>query len=257
MRSSNPALSDRTFQSAAYEDGRAVSNAMTVNGAVIKTAFLVGLLVVAGGVAWSMVFPQGLAGPIEQTYRIGFLLGGLLGGLAAALVLMFAPRAAPVLAPVYAMCEGLALAMISSFFAAKYEGIVLQAVLLTVGVLGVMLLAYLTGVIRATPFLYKVVGIAVATICLFYLARLLLPMLGVGNEFFAATRVGGLGIAISLVVVGVAALTLVLDFDQIEQGARMSAPKYMEWYAAYGLLVSLVWLYLELLRLLSILRGND
>jgi uncharacterized YccA/Bax inhibitor family protein len=257
MRSANPALTDRAFEAAAYEDGRSRSSVMTVNGAVLKTFFLVGLLVVAGGVSWAMTYPNGLEQGANPTYRIGFLLGGLLGGLVTGLILIFAPKAAPILAPVYAVCEGALLAMVSSFFALRYEGIVPQAVLLTVGVLGVMLLAYVTGVIRATPLFTKVLLIAISTICVFYLARLLLPMLGVGSEFFAATRGGPIGLAISGVVCVVAALSLILDFDQIETGARVGAPKYMEWYAAYGLLVSLVWLYFELLRLLSILRSSD
>jgi uncharacterized YccA/Bax inhibitor family protein len=255
MRTANPALNDAAFRQAVFEAGR--TNVMTVNGAVIKTGVLVGLLLVAAAASWHFVFPDGV-GPgmtVNREYAVPFLLGGLLIGAVSGLVLAFVPKLAPTLAPVYAVGEGLFLGAASGLFAAQYAGIVLQAVLLTVGVLAVMLLAYLSGVVRATEGFKMGVIAATGAVALVYLATILLGFFGVQIPYIHSA--GPIGIGFSVVVVVIAALNLVLDFDVVESGARAGAPKYMEWYAGYGLLVTLVWLYLEILRLLLKIRNSD
>lgn len=254
MRTSNPALSERTFLEESRSRDR--TGVMTVNGAVAKTGFLIALLLAAGGFAWHMVFPLGVTGSAPRgDYALGFVFGGLIGGLVAFIAIMFSPRAAPIAAPVYAVCEGLFLGALSGLVAGRYQGIVLQAALLTVGVLAVMLLAYASGLIRATEKFKMGVIAATGGICLVYLATIVLGFFGVGIPYIHAA--GPIGIGFSVFVVVIAALNLVLDFDMIEQGARYQAPKYMEWYGAFGLLVTLVWLYLEILRLLIKIRNSE
>ena len=177
---------------------------------------------------------------------------GLVGGLILAMVTVFKQSWARVTAPLYAACEGLVLGGVSAIYEARYQGIVLQAVGLTLGTLAVMLVAYKTRAIKATEKFKMGVICATGAIALVYMVSWILGMFGINIGFIHST--GWLGIGISLVIVGVAALNLVLDFDLIEQGARQGAPKYMEWYGGFGVLVTLVWLYLEILRLLSLLN---
>ncbi|QEL17358.1 Bax inhibitor-1/YccA family protein [Limnoglobus roseus] len=257
MRTANPALNDRAF----YTESRSMdrSNVMTVNGAVAKTGFLTALLLAAAGVSWHLIFPMGVGAggttDVNRDYALGLTAGGLIGGLLASLVIIFSPRSSPIAAPIYAVCEGLFLGALSGFVSGQYQGIVLQAGLLTVGVLAVMLLAYSSGVIRATEKFKLGVIAATGAICMVYLATMVLSLFGVAVPYIHSA--GPIGIGFSLVVVVIAALNLVLDFDVIEQGARASAPKYMEWYGAFGLLVTLVWLYIEILRLLIKLKNSD
>lgn len=252
MPTSNPALSGRIFESEALSAPR--SNVMTVNGAAVKTGVLAVLAVLAGGLAWSLVHPESGSHAYDPTYRMLFGIGAPLGAFVFAIVTCFAPKASPVTAPIYATLEGLFLGTVSSFFAVKYQGIVLQAGLLTTGTLLVMLVAYASGMIRATQKFWLGVTAATGAVCLTYLAAFVLGMFGVNLGIFSA---GPIGIGFSVVVVVIAALNLVLDFDVIESGARAGAPKYMEWYAAFGLMVTLVWLYLEILRLLAKLRSSN
>lgn len=255
MRTANPALDDRVFEAASVEGGR--SNVMTVNGAVVKTGVLTALLVAAGGLAWTLVHPTDGSMAYDPAYRALFGIGAPIAAFIVALVTCFAPRVSPVTAPLYAALEGLFLGAVSSFFAVQYQGIVLQAALLTTGTLAVMLLAYSSGLIRATEKFKLGVIAATGAVCLVYLAAFVLRLFGVTEVYQGIFSAGPLGIGFSAVVVVIAALNLVLDFDVIETGARYGAPKYMEWYAAFGLLVTLVWLYLEILRLLSKLRSNN
>jgi uncharacterized YccA/Bax inhibitor family protein len=178
------------------------------------------------------------------------MTGGLIGGFVIALVTIFKKEWSPVTAPVYALLEGLVLGGISAIFERSYPGVAIQAVGLTFGTLFVLLLAYKSGIVRATQG-FKI-GVIAATggIAVFYLVEMVL------NFFFhfqvpAINGSGPWGIVFSLFVVIIAALNLVLDFDLIESGVRMGAPKYMEWYGAFGLMVTLIWLYLEILRLLA------
>jgi uncharacterized YccA/Bax inhibitor family protein len=258
MRTANPALTGQIFETQAAAAPQAA--VMTVNGAVVKTGILTAVLLAAAGLSWTMVFPAGI-GPdarVNQEYATIFVLGGVFGGLITAFATIFVPRISPVTAPVYALFQGLFLGAISGLFAAKYQGIIIEAALLTVGVLGMMLLLYMTGIIRVTEKLKLGIIAATGAIFLFYMATMLLGLFGVGGEFRATVYgPGPIGIGISVVIVVVAALNLVLDFDVIETGARYGAPKYMEWYAAFGLLVTLIWLYLEILRLLAKLRSSN
>jgi uncharacterized YccA/Bax inhibitor family protein len=180
-------------------------------------------------------------------------IGGI-GGFIAALVTIFKKEWSPITAPIYALLEGLALGGISAVFELRYPGIAMQAVGLTFGTLFVLLLAYHSGLIPVTEKFKLGVVAATGGIAVFYLVEFVLGFFGV--HFAAINGSGLLGIGFSVVVVIVAALNLVLDFDFIESGVNAGAPKYMEWYGAFGLIVTLVWLYLEILRLLAKLNSR-
>jgi uncharacterized YccA/Bax inhibitor family protein len=215
---------------------------MTVSGAVNKTGILAICAVTTAIWSWT----QFTTSP-ESAW--GLVALGAIGGLVVAVVTIFKKEWAPVTAPLYALLEGLVLGSISAVYEMRWHGIAIQAVGLTFGVLFALLLAYRTGVIRATENFRLGVVAATGGIALFYLIQMVLGFFGI--RFAAINGSGGIGIIFSLVVVGIAALNLVLDFDFIERGAAAGAPKYMEWYAAFGLMVTLIWLYLEILRLLS------
>lgn len=239
MRTSNPALNEKAFKGQV-----AIGEAMTLQGTVNKTGVL--LLCVVATAAWTW----GLSHSNAPEAAVPWMIGGVLGGLVVALVTIFKKTWSPFTAPIYALLEGLALGGISALLELRYPGIATQAVGLTFGTLFVMLLAYKTGVIRATE-RFKV-GVIAATggIMVFYLIGMALRVF---FHFPIPVIYGGgmWGILFSLFVVVIAALNLVLDFDMIETGVNGGAPKYMEWYGAFGLMVTLIWLYLEILRLLS------
>lgn len=239
FRTSNPALNEKAFKGVAV-----LGDAMTLQGTVNKTGLL--LLCVVATSAWTW----GLSHSNQPEAALPWMLGGVFGGFVVALVTIFKKNWAPLTAPLYALLEGLALGGISAMFEKMYPGVAIQAVGLTFGTLFVMLLAYKSGIIKATQG-FKI-GIIAATggIAVFYLVEMVLGV------FFhvqvpAINGSGPWGIAFSLFVVVIAALNLVLDFDMIETGVRGGAPKYMEWYGAFGLMVTLIWLYLEILRLLA------
>jgi len=215
--------------------------------------------VASAGWTWQMAMAA--LTPETQTIGQGFgavapwMWGGLIGGLVMALVISFKPTTAPFLAPVYALLEGLFLGAISAAFEVAYPGIVMQAVALTFGTLGTLLFAYRTGVIRATENFKLGVTAATGGIFLVYMASWIMGFFGVSMPFIHES--GLIGIGFSVFVVIIAALNLVLDFDFIENGVERGAPKFMEWYAAFGLLVTLVWLYIEILRLLSKLQSRN
>jgi uncharacterized YccA/Bax inhibitor family protein len=251
MQSGNPALNKNTFLDAASgavftRDGEA----MTINGTVNKTGLLLILVLVGAMVSWSR-----FAGPDSLPAMMPLVLGGCIGGLVLGLVTVFKKTWAPITAPLYAVAEGLFIGALSAIFEMRYPGIVMQAVGLTFGTMAAMLLAYRSGLIRATE-KFKL-GIVAATggIFLLYLANFAMGFFGHSIGFINASS--GVGIAFSAVVVVIAALNLILDFDLIETGAQSGAPKYMEWYGAFALVVTLVWLYLELLRLLSKLQSRN
>jgi uncharacterized YccA/Bax inhibitor family protein len=177
------------------------------------------------------------------------MVGGIFGGLIVALVTIFKQTWAPLTAPIYALLEGLALGGISALFERTYPGVAMQAIGLTFGTLFVMLLAYKTGMIRATQSFKLGVIAATGGIAVFYLVEMALGFFHVTVP--AINGSGAVGIGFSLFVVVIAALNLVLDFDLIETGVQNGAPKYMEWYGAFALMVTLIWLYLEILRLLG------
>jgi uncharacterized YccA/Bax inhibitor family protein len=239
FRTSNPALNEKAFRTQV-----ALGEAMTVQGTVNKTGLL--LLCVVATAAWTW----GLAHSETPEAVYPWMLGGLVGGLITAIVTIFKKEWSALTAPIYALLEGLVLGGISAIFERSYPGIAIQAVGLTFGVLFVMLLAYKTGIIRATEKFKIGVIAATGAIALLYVVEIVLSV------FFRIQipmihESSPIGIAFSVFVVIIAALNLVLDFDLIETGTRMGAPKYMEWYGAFGLMVTLTWLYLEILRLLS------
>lgn len=253
MRSGNPALNQNTFLDAG--SGSVVggdTGTMTINGTVNKTGFLLFLAVLTAAFAWNQTI--GTDGSLAPGAKL-YMWGGLIGGLLFSLATIFKKEWAPVTAPAYALFEGLFLGAISAVFNAAYPGIVMQAVLLTFGTLFALLFAYRSGLIKATENFKLGVVAATGGIALVYLASIVLRMFG--KDIPMIHESGVLGIGFSLVVVVVAALNLVLDFDFIEQGSEQGAPKYMEWYGAFGLMVTLVWLYIEFLRLLSKLQSRD
>jgi uncharacterized YccA/Bax inhibitor family protein len=175
---------------------------------------------------------------------------GLFGGLITAFITIFKPTAAPITTPIYALLEGLFLGTISAYFNAMVPGIVIQAVGLTFGVAFVLLIAYRTGLIKATDGFKRGIIVATGGVAVFYLVSIIGSFFGGGINLFA---MGWLGIGIQLVIVVIAALNLILDFDIIERSAASGAPKAMEWYGAFGIMVTLIWLYLEILKLLALL----
>lgn len=242
----NPVLNEKAFQRADQLVG-ASDEVMSLEGTINKTAFL--LLLVAAGAAWVWTrYFQSLDPAVIMPYMIA----GLIGGLVAALVTIFLPAWARISAPVYAAAQGLALGGISAFYEQQLHGIVFQAIGLTFGVLAVMLLAYRSGLIKVTDRFRMIVVAATGGIALLYFASIVLSFFGVTVPFIH--QGGTFGIVFSLVVVGIAAANLALDFDFIQRGIEHGAPKPMEWYAAFGVMVTLIWLYLEILRLLAKLR---
>lgn len=244
MRTGNPTLSEKTFR----QFSRA-SNAMTLNGTVQKTALLLFGVVATAALSWRRT-----VGTEDPSALMPYILIGGLGGFIVAMATIFKKEWSPVTAPLYAVLEGLFLVVISAMFEAIYPGIVFQAVLLTFGTLASLLLAYQTGLIRATENFKLGVTAATGAIAMIYLVGFVMRFFGTGIPYIHES--GMIGIGFSLFVVVIAALNLVLDFDFIEHGVERGAPKYMEWYAAFGLLVTLIWLYLEILRLLSKLRSR-
>ena len=254
MRTANPALNSRMFD---RSEGMVDSTVMTVQGAVLKTGFLTLLLGAAAVFTWNKTYLAAQAGNMAAIQP--WIWGGMIGGLVLALITIFVPRISAITSPFYAVAEGLFLGAISAYFEMMYPGIAFQAVGLTFCTLFGMLLLYTTGVIRATPAFQRGLMAATMGIMLVYLMTFVLGFFGVNIPYVHSASVGGsswIGIGFNLFVVAIAALNLVLDFNLIEEGAKRRAPKYMEWYSAFGLLVTLVWLYIEILRLLSRLRSR-
>jgi uncharacterized YccA/Bax inhibitor family protein len=244
FRTSNPALNSKTFSGLPAVAGET----MTISGTVNKAGILLLCVLATAAWTWNRFYTDpASAGPL--------VIGGAIGGFVVALVTIFKKEWAPVTSPIYALLEGLVLGGLSAVFEVRYPGIAVQAVALTLGVLIVMLLAYRTGMIRATARFKLGVIAATGGIALFYIASLILGFFGV-RLVPAAFSSSPLAIGLSVFVVIIASLNLVLDFDFIESGANAGAPKYMEWYGAFGLMVTLIWLYLEILRLLARVRGR-
>jgi uncharacterized YccA/Bax inhibitor family protein len=243
FKTSNPALNAKTFKDSVSISGEV----MTLQGTVNKTSVL--LLCAAATAAWTWWLAR------TQPEDLALCLwGGLIGGLVFAVVTIFREEWAPVTAPIYALCEGLALGGISTALNQVYPGIGLQALGLTGTVTAVMLLLYTSGVVRATPKFTLGVIAATGGICLFYLIDLVMGFFG--NHVSVLYSNGPWGIAISVLIVIVAALNLILDFDFIETGVYAHAARYMEWYGAFGVMVTLIWMYVEVLHLLSALRSQ-
>ncbi len=256
IRSGNPALKESTFLD--LGSGAVVSRdagAMTLNGTVNKTGILLLLAVLTAAFAWNQSVAVGADGlPAIAPGVVGYMLGGAIGGFVLALITVFKKTWAPVTAPLYALVEGFFLGSISAMYELRFDGIVFQAVLLTFGTLFALLRAYRSGLITATENFNLGVVAATGGIALVYLATIVLGFFNINIPLIHESGIVGIGF--SLFVIVIAALNLVLDFDFIENGVEQGAPKYMEWYGAFGLMVTLVWLYIEFLRLLSKLNSR-
>ena len=241
MRSGNPALSSKSFENLSTTS----SDVMTLDGAVNKTAISMGILLFAAYYTYTNAI-------------MDYILIGFIGGFVVALVTIFKKSWSPVTVPIYAVLEGLALGGISKMYADAFEpGIVPQAIMLTLGILFALLFAYKTKIIRATENFKLGVFAATAGIGIVYLVSFFMGIFGSGGlPVMDPTNSSMLSIGFSLFVVVIASLNLVMDFDFIENGAANGAAKYMEWYGAFGLLVTLIWLYLEILRLLAKLSSR-
>ena len=246
LRSSNPVMTGSIYEKTVRSSAESV---MTINGTLNKIGLMLLFVIVSASYTWKMVLG-------DDPGRVGTLaiIGGI-GGFIMAMITVFSPKSSPYTAPVYAILEGMFLGAISAVINAQYPGVAFQAVLLTIGTLFTMLFLYRSGHIRATPKFRRGVMMATGAVFFAYLISWILSLLGIPMGFMHSS--GPLGIIISLVIIVVAALNLIMDFDFIEKGSQMSAPKYMEWYGAFGLMVTLIWLYIEFLRLLSRFAGRD
>lgn len=246
FESGNPTLSEKIFS---RNLDRSNTEVMTVRGAIQKFGFLLLMVVAGAAYTWKMYFEFKI--PTMMT----LFWVGLIGGLISALIITFKPSSSKYLAPAYGLLEGFVIgglsAIVNDQFHAKYPNIVLQAVLLTFGVAFAVFLLYNFRIIRPTQKFKAIIISASVGIGLFYLVYFVLGLFGVNMSFMAWNDSSLLGIGINLFVIAIAALSLILDFEQIEVGEKMGAPKYMEWYGAFGLLVTMIWLYIQILKLLS------
>lgn len=260
MRTANPALSATVFTKAINAGGMTTGGSMTLQGTVNKSFVLLGILVIAASWVWGKAMQ---ATPILEGAGVsqgippavsGLMIVGLIGGGIVGFITIFKKEIAGITAPIYAILQGLFLGGISAIFEMRYPGIVTQAVGLTFGTLFCLLAAYKSGLIKVTENFRLGVVAATGGIAVLYFINIVMGFFGASIPMIHES--GLMGIGFSLFVVVIASLNLVLDFDFIERGSEMGAPKYMEWYAAFGLLVTLVWLYLEILRLLSKLASR-
>ncbi len=256
MKTSNPALGENTFRGVSGGGGYGygaidASARMTISGTVNKTGILLICAFATAAWTWYRFMETRDISPIAPLLAIGAI-----GGFIVAIVTTFKKEWAPVTAPIYALLEGLVLGGISALFDLRYPGIAIQAVALTFGTLTALLLAYSSRLIKVTQKFQLGVVAATGGIALFYFLQMILGFFHV--PFLSSVNGSGtIGIVFSVIVVGVAALNLVLDFNFIESGVNYGAPKYMEWYGAFGIMVTLVWLYLEILRLLAKTRNRN
>lgn len=251
FNSSNPTLSEKIFSKSLEERG---VETMTVRGSIQKFGFL--MIMVLAGAAYTWKLYYSFKVPTMMT----LMMIGIFGGMICAFATIFVPKLAKYLSPAYALLEGFALGGISAYlndaFKTKYPNIVMTAVLLTFGVAFAVYLLYNFRVIRATNKFRAVIVSSMVGIMIFYVITWVLSLFGIHIQFMQFGDNSVIGIVVNLFVVVIAALSLVLNFDQIETGEKMGAPKFMEWYGAFGLLVTMVWLYLEILQLLARFSNN-
>jgi uncharacterized YccA/Bax inhibitor family protein len=245
LTGSNPTLNEEAFNRHAYLTGEDPKALMTINGTLNKALILALLVTASSMMIWMAV-------AANQALALPLAIGGCLGGFVIGLVINFKAHLAPSLAPVYAVVEGLFVGAVSQVLNEAYPGIAAQAILITLAIMLTMLGFYRSGIIKATPMFVKVVTICTVGIGVAYLISWV--MFAFGARIPLLNDASPLGIGISLFICVIAALNFVLDFDLIENGAERGMPKYMEWYAAFGLMVTLIWLYIEVLRLLRKLR---
>ena len=247
-KTSNPTLGENIIKNFAFT---ATDRTMTVQGTITKIALLLALVVAGAVFTWSKVMSGIETGAVSVN---GWMIGGSVAGFVLAMVISFKQEWAPFLAPVYAVCEGLFVGSMSAYFEAMYPGLVMRAVLLTFSVLFALLFLYKMQIVKATQRFRTILIAATSGICIAYLISFILSLFGINMSFIFGG--GSMGLIVSVVVVAVAALNLVLDFDFVEHGAEAGLPAYFEWYGAFGLMVTLVWLYIEILRLLAIVAGR-
>ena len=245
MNSGNPTLRPSVFEN---ERGKLAGAQMTLDGTLNKTAILLLILSATAAFTWT----TGRANPGAAS---AWAIAGIVASLILCLITVFVKKASPITAPLYAAAEGLFIGAVSLMMEQKYPGIVTPAIALTFGLLGVMVVLYKFRIVRATRGFTMGIVAATGAIALVYLVSMVLRLFG--TEIPLIHGSGPVGILFSLVVVGIAAFNFILDFALIEEGVESGAPKYMEWYCSFALLVTLVWLYLEMLRLLAKLRGRD
>ncbi|MBN2774648.1 MAG: Bax inhibitor-1/YccA family protein [Prolixibacteraceae bacterium] len=251
-KSSNPVLKERVFG----KEYTSSADVMTVNGTINKTALMLLFVVASAVYTWNKFYKAVDVDPAGGIAAVApWLAIGGIGGFITVLVTVFRPRSSGISAPIYAAFEGLFLGGISAIFESMYQGVVINAVALTLAVFVAMLFLYRSGIIKVNRKFMLGVFAATGGVALFYLIGFIGSFFGAGFGILYGNS--NLSIGISLVVVAIAALNLVLDFAFIENAARSGAPKYMEWYGAFGLIVTLVWLYLELLRLLSKIASRN
>lgn len=256
FRSSNPAFSEKIFSK---ERVFTSDETMTVQGTMNKALLMLVLVVLGAAFTWKAFFESIPVDPLHPsipTSVIIWMAVGGIGGFITSLVVIFAPKSSPIAAPIYAVLEGLFLGGISAIFAAQYTGnIIIQAVGLTFLTFFLMLTAYRSGWIKVTEKFRTIILVATGAIALMYFLTFILGFFGVNVGFIHSS--GPIGIGISVVIIAVAALNLLLDFDFIDRATAQGAPKYMEWFGAFGLMVTLIWLYIEFLRLLSKLNSRN
>jgi uncharacterized YccA/Bax inhibitor family protein len=252
-KSSNPVLGSAVFNKV---HAGTQSDVMTIEGTVNKTGLMFLILAFAAMFTWRKFFGAFDYSSPEAAFSVvaPWLIGGGIGGFIVAIITVFSPRYSNITAPIYAVLEGLFLGGISAFFESRFPGLVMRAVALTFGVFLIMLFLFRSGKIRATGKFRMAIMAATGGIALIYLISFIAGLFGTSFNFLHGS--GVMGIGFSLVVVAIAALNLILDFDFIQRGVSARAPKIMEWYGAFGLMVTLVWLYIEILRLLSKLASN-
>lgn len=233
----NPALNEKTFSNLNYSEEK-----MTVNGVINKSFILWLILAVGAYIGWT-----------KPSITVPLLTPTIIVSLILSLIVIFKKTTSPFLSPFYAFGEGLVLGTLTLFFEKDYPGIAFNAIFLTIAVLFCMLAAFKAGIIKATKKFYLIVGISTLAIFLLYVFELILSLCGVTGFTFIYSS-GTYGILFSVFVVIIAALNLIIDFDMIQNGVNHGAPKYMEWYGSFALMVTIVWLYLEILRLLGKMR---
>lgn len=248
FKSGNPAFNEKTIQNLSIETGQEV---MTVNGAIQKFGLMLVMVLGAASFTWAAYY--------QGAHVMPWAIGAAIGGFVVAMVIIFKKTWAPYLSLGYALLQGLFLGAVSAvfddIFRESYPGIVMQAVMLTFGVAIGMFVLYYFRILQATATFKKVVIGATFGIALFYFVAMIMRLFG--TEMPLLHDNGWEGIGLSLFIVVIAALNLILNFDLIEQGSTQGAPKYFEWYCAFGLMVTLIWLYMEMLRLLSKLASRD
>lgn len=251
-RSSNPVLSKSAFNAQTYTSS--YSEVMTLNGTINKSVAMLLLVIVGAMYTWKMFFGEiSVEAGTALVFR-WMAIGGI-GGFIFSLITIFKKSWAYITAPIYAILEGLFLGAISALFEAQFPGLVMQAVALTFATLFIMLIGYRSGVIKVTQKLRAGIIAATGAVVMVYFISFIFSLFGAGSLIIYSNGIAGIGI--SLVIVVIAALNLVLDFDFIAKGSQAGLPKFMEWYAAFGLILTLVWLYLEILRLLAKIASRD